>query len=48
MDGKKAMEKAGIKIPGLKARDGLATINGANFLTCMSGIFLYDSFNLLR
>lgn len=40
--GKEAFENAGIKIPGLKARDGLATINGANFMTAMSALFLYD------
>src|SRR5512135_2785956 len=28
-----AMDKAGIPIPGLKARDGLAAINGSNLLT---------------
>ncbi|MBN1271419.1 MAG: aromatic amino acid lyase [Candidatus Aminicenantes bacterium] len=42
LPGKKAMERAGIPIPGLKARDGLATINGANLLTAMSAIHLYD------
>ncbi len=40
--GKVAMEKAGIPIPGLQARDGLATINGSNLLTAMSAIHLYD------
>ena len=39
---KKAMEQAGIPIPGLKARDGLATINGANLLTAMSAIHIYE------
>jgi len=43
MDGKKAMDKAGIPIPGLKARDGLGTINGSNVLTAMSALFLYDT-----
>ncbi len=42
MPGKTAFEKAGIKIPGLEARDGLATINGSNLLTAMSAIHLYD------
>jgi histidine ammonia-lyase len=37
-----AMEKAGIPVPGLQARDGLATINGSNLLTAMSAIHLYD------
>ncbi|MBM4176125.1 MAG: aromatic amino acid lyase [Ignavibacteria bacterium] len=40
--GKAAFEKAGIKIPGLQARDGLAVINGSNLLTAMSAIHLYD------
>ena len=30
LPGRAAMEKAGIPIPGLQARDGLATINGAH------------------
>ena len=37
-----AMENAGITIPGLQARDGLATINGSNLLTAMSAIHLFD------
>lgn len=48
LDGKAAMEKAGILIPGLKARDGLAIINGSNVLTAMSAIFLYDTNNWLK
>ena len=32
LDGREAMDKAGIAIPGLKARDGLAIINGSNLL----------------
>ena len=43
MTGKEAMQKAGIPIPGLQARDGLATINGSNVLTAMSALFLYDA-----
>jgi histidine ammonia-lyase len=42
LPGKVALEKAGIPIPGLKARDGLAVINGSNLLTAMSAIQLYD------
>ncbi len=42
LHGRVAMEKAGIKIPGLKARDGLATINGSNLLTAMSALQIYD------
>jgi histidine ammonia-lyase len=48
LNGKEAMKKAGIAIPGLKARDGLALINGSNLLTAMSAIFLYDANNLLK
>ncbi len=47
-EGKVALEKAGIPIPGLEARDGLATINGSNVLTAMSAIFLYDANNFLK
>jgi len=43
LSGKDALQKAGIEIPGLQARDGLATINGSNVLTAMSAIFLYDA-----
>jgi histidine ammonia-lyase len=39
---REAMQKAGIPIPGLEARDGLATINGSNLLTAMSALHLYD------
>ncbi|MDA3837617.1 MAG: aromatic amino acid ammonia-lyase [Candidatus Delongbacteria bacterium] len=48
MESKVAMEKAGITIPGLKARDGLATINGSNLLTAMSAIFLFDAKKWLK
>jgi histidine ammonia-lyase len=37
-----ALERAGIPIPGLKARDGLAAINGSNLITSMSALQLYD------
>ena len=47
-EGKKAMELAGIKTPGLKARDGLGTINGSNVLTAMSAIFIHDANNWLK
>lgn len=46
--GKDAMEKAGIKIPGLEARDGLATINGSNLLTAMSALLIYDAGNWFK
>ena len=48
LSGKEAMDKAGIPIPGLKARDGLGFINGSNMLTAMSAIFLYDAQNWLK
>ena len=48
MHGKEAMQAAGIAIPGLEARDGLAIINGSNFLTGMSALFLYDANNWLK
>jgi len=48
LSGKDAMDKAGIPIPGLKARDGLGFINGSNMLTAMSAIFLYDAQNWLK
>ena len=48
LPGKQAMEQAGIPIPGLQARDGLATINGANLLTAMSAIQLYDMSRWLK
>ena len=48
LEGKVAMDKAGIPIPGLMARDGLATINGSNVLTAMSALFLFDANNWLK
>lgn len=48
LQGDKALEKAGIPVPGLKARDGLAVINGCNVLTAMSAIFLYDANKFLK
>ncbi|MBU4486560.1 MAG: aromatic amino acid ammonia-lyase [Candidatus Delongbacteria bacterium] len=48
MESKKAMDLAGIPVPGLQARDGLATINGSNVLTAMSAIFLYDAERWLK
>jgi len=48
LEGKEALKKAGIAIPGLKARDGLGTINGSNVLTAMSALFIYDANNWLK
>ena len=42
LPGREALQRAGIPVPGLEARDGLATINGSNVLTAMSGLQLYD------
>ncbi len=48
LPGRVALEKAGIPIPDLQARDGLAAINGSNLLTAMSAIHLYDMDRWLR
>ena len=48
LPGKVAMERAGIPVPGLEARDGLATINGSNVLTAMSALLVYDVDRWLR
>jgi len=48
LDGKEALDRAGIPVPGLHARDGLATINGSNLLTAMSAIMLYDTNRWLK
>ena len=42
LPGKTAMEQAGIKIPGLQARDGLSCINGSNLITAISALQLFD------
>ncbi len=47
-DGKTALAKAGIPVPGLQARDGLATINGSNVITGMSALMLVDTDCWLR
>jgi histidine ammonia-lyase len=48
MDGKAALDAAGIPVPGLHARDGLAAINGSNVMTAMSALFLYDANNWMK
>ncbi|MDD9946890.1 MAG: aromatic amino acid ammonia-lyase [Myxococcales bacterium] len=48
MPGHAAMALAGIEIPGFEGRDGLACINGANFLTASSALQLYDVQRFLR
>ena len=42
LPGRVAIKRAGIPVPGLQARDGLAAINGSNLLTAMSAIHLLD------
>ncbi len=48
LESKDAMDKARIPLPGLKARDGLALINGSNFLTSMSALFIYELINVIK
>ncbi|MHA1211768.1 MAG: HAL/PAL/TAL family ammonia-lyase [Candidatus Heimdallarchaeota archaeon] len=48
MSGKEALDKAGIEVPDLLARDGLAAINGSNFLTGMSALWLYDALQFMK
>jgi histidine ammonia-lyase len=48
LPGAVAMERTGIEVPGLRARDGLAAINGSNVLTAMSALLLYDVDRWLR
>jgi histidine ammonia-lyase len=40
---RRAMERAGIPVPGLQARDGLAAINGSNLITGMGCLILHDT-----
>ncbi len=48
LPGNEALDKAGIPIPGLQARDGLAAINGCNVMTSMAALFLYDANRWLK
>lgn len=48
LPGDKAFEKAGIRVPGLQARDGLATINGSNLITGMAALAIYDAERMLK
>ncbi len=48
LPGKVAMERAGIPIPGLRARDGLATINGSNLICGMACLQIYEIERLLK
>lgn len=48
LSGQEAMRRAGIEVPGLQARDGLAMINGSNLLTAMSALHIYDMERFLK
>jgi histidine ammonia-lyase len=48
LPGREAMQQAGIPVPGLQARDGLAAINGSNLLTAMSALHIYDMERFLK
>ncbi|MGB5163242.1 MAG: aromatic amino acid ammonia-lyase [Thermoanaerobaculia bacterium] len=48
LPGVEALERAGIPIPGLQARDGLSTINGSNLLTGIGALALYDAERWLK
>jgi histidine ammonia-lyase len=48
LPGLEAMTRAGIPVPGLQARDGLAAINGSNLLTAMSALHIFDMERLLK
>jgi len=48
LPGKTAMEKAGIPIPGLQARDGLAAINGSNLTAGIACLEVYESERFLK
>src|SRR5664280_456747 len=48
LPGAEAMRRAGIPVPGLMARDGLAAINGSNLLTAISAIQIFDMERLLK
>ncbi len=48
LPGKEAMDKAGIPIPGLHARDGLATINGSNVTSGIGCLQIYDAERWLK
>lgn len=48
LPGKVALERAGIPIPGLKARDGLAMINGSNLLNGIGALAVYDAERWLK
>ena len=48
LPGEVAMRKAGIPIPGLQARDGLAAINGSNLILGMGSLQIYEAERFLK
>ena len=48
LPGNVALERAEIPIPGLKARDGLAMINGSNLLNGIGALAVYDAERWLK
>ena len=48
LQGGAALEKAGIPVPGLEARDGLATINGSNLINAIGALTVYDAERWLK
>ncbi|MBP1926078.1 histidine ammonia-lyase [Sedimentibacter acidaminivorans] len=48
MDGKEAMEKAGIPVIELTSKEGLALINGTQVMTSVGALAIYDAINLVK
>ncbi len=48
LSGHAALEKAGIPVPGLEARDGLAVINGSNLTNAIGILTVYDAERFLK
>ncbi len=48
LPGAVALERAGIRPPGLEARDGLATINGSNLINAIGALVVYDAERWIR
>jgi histidine ammonia-lyase len=48
MPGDKALEAAGIPVPGLEARDGLAVINGSNLTNAIGCLTVWDTERFLK
>jgi histidine ammonia-lyase len=48
LPGSVALERAAIPVPGLEARDGLATINGSNLINGIGALTVYDAERWLK